>query len=685
MKVLGYGAEQEEIMIPNSERKTQLEAEYDGPFPGMEGFSLILILLLVIFPAWISGGTVRQYLIRYPWLAAALFFLFLLAPYLSGGSHSRRCLEVRVLVRHLRRDPAVYLIAAFLFYLLLQWWNSGRVLVMASGGENVSLHPPFIAWLPGAAMNKGSWELVVCFFPAMAALLMVRHGLHTPRSIRLLFETMILNASLLAIFGLAVPALFKTVPAWLAPLLPRQPVFSFATFAYPNHAGSFFLLHLCLACGLFFFAYGSQGDSFREDEQRFHPGPPAKAFICFPAPGLILVILLLFYTIHKTRCRFAIYFSWITIIIFTVFFLLQTIKKLKRRQPGRPPWGTISLVAFAGLLMTLFVLSYVSNNKKFPDLLTLVKPAKIVEEQWNSRLWSLQAAVKIWKDNPLFGVGGGGYQKCLLPYVGQPQQPYFCLHNVHNDPLQYLCELGIVGMGLLIGVFILLAINIFLSDTRNQGLVSFGLLGLGGVVLHSLVDLPFRSLPVLMAFGVVMAGLGINRNPQRYREKLNVKNRTSIAFLNRYVYFYVLPALFLILAVWWILAPLRQGISRDMVREVERYYHENREKIIMRQSETAAPLRTLWWAKLIYSEYKEPHLLSAKIYFDLYRAAVASTKKSEKSAGNYLKKALRNSLTASQYINGGDAEFIKIHAAILDALGNNLEESLFIKGLLPGW
>lgn len=423
-----------------------------------------------------------------------------------------------------------------------------------------------------------------------------------------------------------------------------------------------------------------------------HPDPPAKAFVCFHTLGMTLVILLLFYAIHMTRCRFAIYFSWVTIIFFAVYLLFKTIKKINRHQPGQLPWGTLTLAVIAVLVMTLFVVSYISNKKKFPDLLNVVKPAKIIEKQWNSRLWSLQAAMKIWKDNPLFGVGGGGYKKCLLPYVGPPKKP-FCLSNVHNDPLQFLCELGIVGMGLLMGVFFFLAARIFAANPWNRGLLFFGMLGLGGVVLHSLVDLPFRSPPVFMAFGLVMAGLGINRDPQQQRERLSYNHSSSTAPISRYVYFYTLLGLFFVMVVWWVLFPLRQGISRNIVREAERQYREYRETTVMTRpgldtpgkslQSTNALLRSLWWAKLLYSEYKAPHLLSAKIYFDLYREAGA-TENNKKVTGNYLKEAFRSSLAAGQYASVGDVDFIRLHAAILDALGYYLEESLFIKGLHPG-
>jgi hypothetical protein len=643
------------------------DVDSNPPAPVTQWVLVSITLLLLVFPAWVRGGTVRQYLTPYPWIATVVLFLFLLSPYLGRGSHSSRCMLVREHVRGILRDPVLYLGTAFLCLLFIQWWNSGKALILVQGGERVILSPAFINWLPSAMDNTGSWDMVVWFYPAFVALLMVRHGFSHARMIRILIWGMVINATFMAIFGLVAPVLFKNYPLWLTPILPRQQVFFFSTFGYPNHAGSFFILHLGLACGLFFYYYTVDN---------------RKAGLWVKSEVLLGIILFLFYTVHITRCLYAIYFSWMAAVFFISYLLFKTIKKKKNRHFHLVPIG---MVIISLLLMTLFIISFLANKKKSPELWWITKPGKIIEEQLDSRLWSIKAAVKIWKDYPIFGVGGGGYSKCLLPYVGLPKEKYICLSNVHNDLMQFLCEWGIVGTVLILSIFALLVFGIAYTGEWKKPFVFFGLLGVSGVLIHSLIDLPFRSPPVIIAFVVVLAGYGMLQTKQHQEEEIIKKRGSFTSFVTRFVHFYTILVLFLIFIVWWVFTPVRQKLSRDIVRDVERDYEAQIitpqfDSVTPGQSQNASPglLRSLWWAKLLYAEYKDLHLLSAKINFDLYRNAKANNEKFSKS---YLKEAFRSSLTARRFTTYGDIEFVKLHTAILDELGYYLEESWCLKGL----
>jgi hypothetical protein len=646
-------------------QKVSQEIDSSRPVSGTQWFMISITLLLLVFPAWIRGGTARQYLTPYPWIATVILFLFLLTPYLRRGSHSSRCMLVREHVRGILRDPIFYLGTAFLCLLFIQWWNSGKALILVQGGEKVILSPAFINWLPSAMDNTGSWDMVVWFYPTFVALLMVRHGFSHPWMLKILIWGMVINASFLAIFGLVAPVLFKNYPLWLTPILPRQQMFFFSTFGYPNHAGSFFILHLGLACGLFFYYYTVDN---------------RKAGLWIKSGVLLGIILFLFYTVHMTRCLYAIYFSWMTAVFFVSYLLFKTIKKKKNRHVQLVPIG---MVIISLLLMTLFVISFLANKKKSPELWWITKPAKIIEEQLDSRLWSIKAAVKIWKDYPIFGVGGGGYSKCLLPYVGLPKEKYICLSNVHNDLMQFLCELGIVGTVLILSIFVLLVFRIAYSGVWKKPFVFFGLLGVSGVLIHSLIDLPFRSPPIIIAFVVVLAGYGMLQTKQRQEEQIIKKKGFFTSFVTRFVNFYTIFFFFISIVVWWAFTPVRQDISRNIVRDVDKKYEAKLitpryDNVTPGQSRNASPalLRSLWWAKLLYAEYKDLHLLSAKINFDLYRNAGANNKKAAKS---YLREALRSSLTARRFTTYGDIEFVKLHTAVLDALGYYLEESWCVK------
>ncbi|UCH95366.1 MAG: O-antigen ligase family protein [Candidatus Aminicenantes bacterium] len=514
--------------------------------------------------------------------------------------------------------------------------------------------------------------MVVWFFPAFVALMIIRHGFSKPKMVKILFWGMIVNASLLAIFGLIAPLLVENYPLWLKPILPRQDVLFFSTFGYPNHAGSFFILHLGLACGLFFYYYAN-----RKHENQV-----------LVKTGILLVsILLLLYVIHLTHSRYAMLFSWLTTAFFTFHLLYLSIgKDLDKRLKI----GIIAIVVVGLIVIGLFALYHTAKGDILSKLTKMSEPGKFINEQFDLKFWQVVAAAKMWRDYPLFGIGGGSYREYLLQYVRNHKERYIATHYwgmayVHNDLMQFLCEFGIIGTGLLAAVFLFLVSRIAASRQWKQGFFFFGLLGAGGVFIHSLIDLPFRSPPVIIAFVVILAGYGILQTQQRHQEQITKKKGSFISFVTRFVNFYTLVFLFISIVMWWILTPIRQKVSQDIVREVKREYEA---KLItfpynnvtpgISQNASPALLRSLWWAKLLYAEYKELHLLSAKINFDLYRNA---SPKNEKGAKSYLKEAFRSSLTARRFTTYGDIEFIKLHTAVLDALGYYLEESWCLKCL----
>lgn len=652
-------------MSDHRDNSDQLREQKSQKLTRADGAVVFITMALLVFPAWVRGGTVRKYLTPYSLLATIVFFIFLLAPYLRRAFHSHGCSLVRQQVRRILRDPVFYAGTGFLLLLYIQWWNSGKVRIleqMEGGARNVTFSPPYIDWLPGAADTTRSWDMVVWFFPAFVALLIVQYAFTGPRMVRVLFWGMVFNASLLAIFGLTAPVLAKNDPMWLTPILPRQPVFYFSVFGYPNHAGSFFILHLGLACGLFIYYID------RKKEAR----PLIKIGI------LSVIILLLFYAIHLSRGRYAILFSWAMAVVFMVYLLVLF---ARRHSEGRRKTSIFTIVTTC-LVVTGSLTLYISVKGDIRDeLSSMAKPGKFIQEQFDMKFWQIEAAAKIWWDYPLFGIGGHSYREYLMQYVKDPKRKSFAIFNrgmanVHNDFMQYLCEFGIVGTGLLMAGFVLLVVKITTLREWKQGFVIFGLLGLGGVLIHSLIDLPFRSPPIIIAFAVVLAGYGILRRPE---EKTMEEKNSFTRFVTRFINFYTILFLFIVLVMWLVFTPLRKEISRDIVGEVRREYGAKLivpqyDNITPAKSQNASPsmLRSLWWAKLSYPDLKDLHLLSAKINFDLYRS---STAKGENKAGTYLKEAFRSSLAARRFTSYGDIEFVKLHTAILDALGYHLEES----------
>lgn len=450
---------------------------------------IIITLFLLIFPSWVRGGADRESLAAFPQIAVFAFFLFLVSPYLRRTSNSHGITLAREQMRYILRDPFFYLGGALLCQLVIQWLLGGNE-PFIPGSTHIDSVPP-------ATERITRWDMLILFVPVFTAVMVLRHGFCKRRMVMIVMWSMIINASLIAILGLLNLFVFKNVPTWLASILPQHETFSFAIFSYPNHGGSYFILHLGLACGLFFYYF-----STRKPGCPF-PRSPGKSKLTKQKALLSVIILLMFSAAIMTQTRFAILFAPLLALCFIGQILYTIIKQKRYISLVR---GLMVFFVLTGIICSFFLLK--SHKSIRFELLSMSQPGKLIKQELKARLWAVEAAVGIWTDHTLFGVGGGSFHKYIDQYAKIPKRTYICLYHVHNDLFQFLCEFGIFGLGMILGGFVVLAAGIFSSKKWKTSFILYGLLGAAGVMIQSLIDLPFRSPPVLAAFMVILSGFG---------------------------------------------------------------------------------------------------------------------------------------------------------------------------------
>jgi O-antigen ligase len=114
----------------------------------------------------------------------------------------------------------------------------------------------------------------------------------------------------------------------------------------------------------------------------------------------------------------------------------------------------------------------------------------------------------IFADYPVMGTGLGTFPSLYPDKEGE--ETLIRLYHAHNDYLEYLSELGIVGMGLLLGGILYLLIKSFLvwKERRHP---EFKSLGLGGIIavicilFHSLTDFNLHIPANMLLFSVVLS------------------------------------------------------------------------------------------------------------------------------------------------------------------------------------
>ena len=137
----------------------------------------------------------------------------------------------------------------------------------------------------------------------------------------------------------------------------------------------------------------------------------------------------------------------------------------------------------------------------------------------DSRVLLWQAALRIWQENPWWGVGPAHYDYRFRQF--RPAEIQLRAGWAHNDYLNALAEWGVVGTGLVASAWVLLGWGVFktwpfvrgkpkgLGDERNSNRFAFVLgasLGLAAILVHSVVDFNMH-IPANAVLAIVLMAL----------------------------------------------------------------------------------------------------------------------------------------------------------------------------------
>lgn len=440
------------------------------------------VAILAIAPAWLRGGT------HSAWSAPLLYLALVILLVVGGWSYVRVRLNgvTAPLVPLIRwRDPVVIVGAPLILLLCVQWWNAGRVLFFDSDLREWAYSPPRLAHLPGAITPAEARQMLDWFLPAWVVLIGLRSPVMTSRSVRFALRMIAYQAGLLGLFGLLQYASGTTMMYGLVPMRPHF----YATFGYPNHAGSYFLLSMGLSAGLL--------------SWDLTPDPRLKVWLRRIA--LSVVFFLSFVGANLSLSRSAIVLSWTMLVGLGYLLVKHLWPRLSAVQRLNTVMAGLAVISLAVLLTV--GMGHAAIKKEFSPEPGSSTP--LMQKETSFRWFQMRSAFRMWTDNPWFGVGGWGYRYLIGHYV--PVDEWRRINegkaNVHNDPLQFLAEFGVVGAGSMAGVVGLLIAAIRRAKTGFPPVVLLPLLGVSLVGLQSLIDLPFRSPAVLILWLVCLGSV----------------------------------------------------------------------------------------------------------------------------------------------------------------------------------
>lgn len=127
---------------------------------------------------------------------------------------------------------------------------------------------------------------------------------------------------------------------------------------------------------------------------------------------------------------------------------------------------------------------------------------------FTSRMQFWGEGVRAWMDAPILGWGGDGW--LYAQPIHEVGAHLFLIDHAHNEPLEWLVDLGVVGVAafVLVGVWYFSGIRGRIDVVEHDGRSSFGigaLVGVGAVALQAIGDFPTRAPGVAIPFAL-MAG-----------------------------------------------------------------------------------------------------------------------------------------------------------------------------------
>lgn len=401
---------------------------------------------------------------------ATLSVLVLAGLFYTGGPR---------VMQSVQRDPVLYLGAVFLLLLLVQSLNSGYMLYQTDAGAYAMRQlPP--RWLPWSVEPKTASQMLYWFFPAYAAVLVIRHGLSRDDIWRFLY-LLVWNSGLMALFGIVQYLVHAEKIAGMVTVPGSR---FFAVFTYLNHAGGWFYLSAALAGGLL----------FRAINRRMPAVQTGVWGACF-----VLCITAAFLSMSRAAALA----GTVVLIAFMGEFLRRALQKGEGSR-------VINLAGVAGIVLLLAAVLYFGAGKgKLAKEIRTTVIEKEHTEILADRAIQYPGAWDIARNYPLFGCGGWGYRWAALLYIPEGQEAVWSRQgkaNVHCDPLQFLCEFGWIGSLLMAGV-----VGVLLFDAVKAGSlreIHFWIgLGLLLTWFHSWIDLPFRCPAILMTWCALLAAL----------------------------------------------------------------------------------------------------------------------------------------------------------------------------------
>ena len=486
--------------------------------------AVLAVAAVVSLMSWMFGGTRGGLLIPVvPWVFALMVEVILCFP-------QRHAYETTYEARErvweaLKRDPLTWVVVGFMALLLVPFVNKGLCVICDAAAIASGADPkPPVPIIPFCVNRIDHLNVVLWFAVALPAMIAVKHSL-VRRGKRLVLSMIVWNGVLLAVLGFVQHAMDAPGPLWCTMTGLKTGYVSdfFSTFGYPNMAGDYFTTLFGLSVAL----WRDCCEQHRLQSIDNQKDGVVKTRLTFWKRHYYLIpAVIFFYAALNTLSRAAIMLVTITAVVYFVHTFVSFLSRMRRAKKA---WAALwSLLGLAVVLFFSVTFAPSGVSREVDTLNTEV----VLDRVTGKGQYHVRVATEIWKDHPLFGVGGWGYIHFCIPKMTPSEYRNIQMVggiNVHNDYLQFLAEHGVVGFGALVAMVLLLLWPVlkvwawlvkgvrFMKSTDRppQPVQVFALPAPAFCILttavstliHSFGDCPMRSPAVLVLFFVSLAAI----------------------------------------------------------------------------------------------------------------------------------------------------------------------------------
>lgn len=458
-----------------------------------------IVFLLIFTP--LAFGTVHRWSVAVMEIAAfAIFFLYLLKRTLTAAAARKtpqptdRETEPPVSSLHVLRLPLLLFCLLVLFILLQMLPLPASWLQIISPASLATYRDfgnyPAQAFHPVSLHPFATRQALMLFLAYGAVFFVIIHHYRTKDQVISLVGTILWIGLFLVLFAVLQKATWNGRIYWIYPVdeILRSGVRIWGPYISYNNFAGYLAVVIPLGMGMLLYAAPElktlPNVPLRKKIARFWGSEKFGSFTLYFLLLLIMTAALFMSFSRGGIISFAlaaVVFAWITY----------------RRRTLRKKTTLLALLAIV-ILAAVVLASWEGLERRFADL----------EHHHVGRLSVWQDAIPLVRDYPAVGTGLGTFSNAYLRY--QTSQPRVSFDHAHNDYVELLTDVGVVGFLLAAALALSFFLPLFRRWKEKRGMLG-KCLGAGGlssavaIAAHSFVDFDLHIPANALLFTVVMA------------------------------------------------------------------------------------------------------------------------------------------------------------------------------------